>query len=127
MLCHFRAIRWSFFMGLYLLYVDSECFFFGVIYCWVLDILLHWISGFVKRVQCWFGSFNWYGQTHSSALFLPVAQSYPRRPVKRRTGQSKPRWVLRFVLERFAEGKSYRQIVHAFNRLYAHRGMTISL
>lgn len=101
--------------------------FFGVNYCWVLDILLHSISGFVKRVQCWFGSFNWHRQAYSSTLFLQVKQFYPRHPVKRRTGQSKPRWVLRFVLERFAEGKSYRQIVHAFNRLYAHRGMTISL
>ncbi|MFZ6876592.1 DDE-type integrase/transposase/recombinase, partial [Undibacterium sp. Di27W] len=41
--------------------------------------------------------------------------------------KAKPRWVLHFVLDRFAQGKSYRQIMMELNRLYAHRGMTISL
>ncbi|WP_423009632.1 transposase [Undibacterium sp. JH2W] len=100
--------------------------YFEVIFCWVLDILLSLISGFLKRVQCWFCSFNWHGQEQFSVLFPPVKQFYVKR-LRRRTGKPKPRWVLHFVLERFAEGKSYRQITMEFNRLYAYRGMTISL
>lgn len=100
--------------------------YFWVIYYWILDILLQWILGFLKRVQCWFGQLNWQLQTHVSVLFPPVKQFYPKRP-RTRTGNPKPRWVLHFVLERFAEGKSYRQIMIEFNRLYAHTGITISL
>lgn len=80
----------------------------------------------MKRVQCWFYSVNWHRQGYASALFLPVKQFYAK-PRRRPTCNPKPPWVLQFVLERFAEGKSYRQIMMEFNRLYAHRGMTISL
>ncbi|MFZ6876622.1 hypothetical protein ACO0LF_31715, partial [Undibacterium sp. Di27W] len=100
--------------------------FFWLVSCWILDILLCWILSFLKCVQCWFCSFDWHRQEYASALFLPVKQFYAKRP-RRRVGKAKPRWVLHFVLDRFAQGKSYRQIMMELNRLYAHRGMTISL
>lgn len=100
--------------------------YLGVIDYRILDVLLNRISDFLKHVQCWFYSFNWHRQEYASALLPPAKQFYAKKH-RKRTGSPKPRWALQFVLERFAERKSYRQIMMEFNRLYAHKDMTISL
>jgi len=52
------------------------------------------------------------------------------RPARHRRsgGTPKPPWVLDTVLRLHAEsGMSYREVMHTFNRLHAHQGMTVCL
>lgn len=48
-------------------------------------------------------------------------------PHRRSGGRPKPRWVVEEVLRLHAETGSYRSAMNAFNRLHAHRGMTVCL
>jgi|SRR5450830_308608 len=52
------------------------------------------------------------------------------RPARHRRsgGTPKPPWVLDTILRLHAEsGMSYREIMHTFNRLHAHQGVTVCL
>ncbi|MFZ6722942.1 hypothetical protein [Undibacterium sp. Ji49W] len=56
-----------------------------------------------------------------------VARFYPSRP-RRSNGNRKPAWVIDAVLDLYMEeNSSYRVTMYAFNRLYAHTGMSVSL
>jgi putative transposase len=90
-------------------------------YCWLLTWLRIYYAG------RWFKSKAMRRRRGKRAPCAPVKRFHPA-PLRRSGGKPKPSWVVEVVLRLHTEGgKSYRDIMHEFNRLYAHQGMTVCL
>jgi len=94
-----------------------------------LSLYLLWLSCFACLLGC--ASFL-YPQLQRSditeqALNAPARFFRPTRH-RRSGGIPKPPWVRKTIVNLYAEGgMSYREVMHTFNRLHAHQGVTVCL
>lgn len=90
----------------------TYCYWCLLLALWLLDFCLRWRR---KRPD------------RRRRASCPPAEGFQPAPPRRSGGRPKPRWAIDLALRLFAETGSYRLATQAFNRLYAHTGVTVCL